>query len=138
MWANTVSCGILYQVDHKFLAIHPTMADHWSIPKGVKENNETVFQAVVRELQEETGIIIPEKEYPKVTDIGRFKYIKGKDIHLFYYDGNKTFQSMDILTCQLLVGEQYPEVDKYKFVWYDELIKMVNYKLSEVLTQIEP
>lgn len=40
---------------------HPDFPEHWDLPGGVVENDELAIDAVVRELQEETGIqVLPE------------------------------------------------------------------------------
>jgi 8-oxo-dGTP pyrophosphatase MutT (NUDIX family) len=56
------TCGIyLYNIlQKKILVCHATHASwkQWSIPKGIKDDDEDLWQVAVRELREETGIDI--------------------------------------------------------------------------------
>ena len=40
------------------LIVHPTYKDRWEIPGGVVEDNESIKQALEREIKEELGLII--------------------------------------------------------------------------------
>src|ERR1700746_3045292 len=59
---------------------HPPLAGKWSIPGGVLEVGETLRKAVVREVREETGLMIEPGELLGVfervlpDDEGRFQY----------------------------------------------------------------
>ena len=78
---RTVSCGvvILDAAGRVFLA-HATDTTHWDIPKGQGEPGETPADAALRELLEETGIVIGAE---RLLDLGRFAYRHDKDLHLF-------------------------------------------------------
>ncbi len=118
MNARTVSCGVvlLDRRGHVFLA-HATDTSHWDIPKGQGEEGEAPIDAALRELREETGIVLaPER----LTDLGRFAYRQDKDLHLFAVrveDGE-----VDIACCECTSmfpsrrdGTPIPEMDG--FIW---------------------
>jgi ADP-ribose pyrophosphatase YjhB (NUDIX family) len=119
MNANTVSCGvILLDSQARVLLAHATETNHWDIPKGQGEPGEAPIDAALRELREETGIVFaPER----LTDLGRFAYRPGKDLHLFaarVADGE-----VDIAQCvctsmfrSRTSGSMIPEMDAFKWV----------------------
>lgn len=59
---------------------NPPRAGEWSIPGGLQQLGETVFQALVREVAEETGLKVKPKEILDVIDMinkdqdGRIRY----------------------------------------------------------------
>ena len=59
--AKQITCGIVFidPIAQKILMIHPTnQKDYWDFPKGRLENDETALEAAIREVQEETSIIM--------------------------------------------------------------------------------
>jgi ADP-ribose pyrophosphatase YjhB (NUDIX family) len=58
--------GIMVIVDDKILLVKPQKLkeelEKWSIPKGKMEKDHTVIENAIRELQEETGIVISEDQ----------------------------------------------------------------------------
>ena len=81
MSERTVSCGVILldRRGHVFLA-HATDTSHWDIPKGQGDEGEAPIDSALRELREETGIVLmPER----LVELGRFAYRRDKDLHLF-------------------------------------------------------
>jgi 8-oxo-dGTP pyrophosphatase MutT (NUDIX family) len=121
-----ITCGVyLYdKINKKILICHATNASWktWTIPKGLKDAGEECYSAAVRELYEETGIDITKLE------ISRFELPPVK-----YEKQNKILESFLIITstsmkdhkfiCRSMVGDQFPEVDKWAWVEID-LIKI--------------
>jgi len=129
------SCGFLYKVFfNKYLIVHPTKGDHWSIPKGVREEGETALQAAIRELKEETGQTLTGQE--DIRFLGRFKYTHRKDLTVFEVDGTMSFDESTLKCGTLIDKTNLPEVDKYSFVYWDELLECVNPSQRKVLEQI--
>lgn len=68
---NRIAAGLAIIYNKKLLLIHPTNArwfNTYGIPKGKVEDNESILEAAIREVYEETGITIPlnlinKKEY---------------------------------------------------------------------------
>lgn len=91
--SKKVTCGILIKTDKGFLLCHPSGRGYdkgcYDIPKGCKEEGETEFNCMARELKEETGLIIPSEQFHYIEDLGRYRYTKEKDIHLFYAETHK-------------------------------------------------
>lgn len=111
-----VTCGILLHTKDGYLLCHPTGREHGigchDIPKGMKEEGETEWQCAVRELREETGLVIPEGSEADAVDLGRHPYNIKKDIHLFYCETEEI--DRDSLVCTSMVPRTgKPEVDGY-------------------------
>src|SRR3989344_2909168 len=51
----------------------------WGFPKGRKEENESILETAIRELKEETGIILSKN------DIITYNYIKINNNHFYLY-----------------------------------------------------
>jgi 8-oxo-dGTP pyrophosphatase MutT (NUDIX family) len=53
---SKISCGALIKCKDKYLLIFGISG--WTVPKGQKKNNESIFQAARREVFEETGVLL--------------------------------------------------------------------------------
>ena len=107
----------------------------FDLPKGRVDPGEFAIDAAVRELFEETGLAIDKIE---IRDLGKYSYVKDKDIHLFY-----TERSIDLksLKCSSMLispntGEVIPEISGYSMIdinddkWYPALKKVMKEALS--------
>jgi 8-oxo-dGTP pyrophosphatase MutT (NUDIX family) len=123
---KAISCGlIIYDPkEHCILAGHPTKyksgKGDWDILKGHLEPGEDPKEAAIREAYEESGIELTKEEIESMKDLGKFKYSKKKDLHLFLLE--KEIPPLYTLECKSIVdGETYPEMDAYKKVPVKEL-----------------
>lgn len=57
---NVERAGIVVIYKNKILIVLGKVSNKWGLPKGELSNNETVIDAAIRELYEETGIHIDE------------------------------------------------------------------------------
>lgn len=81
MTAVALSCGVLvFDADGALLLGHATGTPRWDIPKGLCEAGETEREAAARETYEETGLVLAPDD---LFDLGRHRYLRGKDLHLF-------------------------------------------------------
>ena len=85
----------------------------FDIPKGIIEEHETAIEAAIREVKEETGIVLTNTE---LHDLGQHVYLKGKDLHIF-----KCRYDIDIklLKCSSEFtrnGQSWPEVIGYDWI----------------------
>lgn len=112
-----LSCGIVLKTNKGYLLCHPTGRNEpvFDIPKGCKEENETEWECATRELKEETGLVITPQNTTYITNLGRHKYISGKDLHLFYVEMDEDIQLSQLVCTSLIDGSNKPEVDYY--VW---------------------
>lgn len=119
------TCGIyLFSVPQsKFLLCHATRskANMWSIPKGLKEPDESCFESAIRELFEETGIEAGNLDVRLCKELPATKYRKQNKILQSFLLATDTDLISVKLRCISLVKEGYPEIDKYKWAGIDEV-----------------
>ena len=65
----TVGIFLYSERDKKILIVHPTNSSQkfWSVPKGLKYEDEDTFSAGLRELKEETNISLNEIDVSVIT-----------------------------------------------------------------------
>lgn len=127
------SCGILITDTKSLLVAHVTNKPQWDIPKGQLDEGETERECAIRELAEETGVILPDDVDLK--DLGTFAYLPKKNLHLFLYE-TKDLPSTAEMICTStfpLWGKSYPEVDDFKYVPLESLQNFTSAKLYPVL-----
>jgi len=129
-----LSCGVLVFQDDKILMGHSTGNSFWDIPKGLNEVNEKENFTAIRELKEEFGFTIQTNE---LKDLGVFELNKSKDLHLFKYIGNKTFDVKDAVCTSYFINrytsKECPEIDGFNFLSIEDAIDKSYKNLSIIL-----
>jgi len=80
--ANTISAGVIVTDGKNLLLCHVTGAKHWDLPKGKVEPNEPLIDAAVRELMEETSLVV---DPGLLISLGTLSYKKDKDLSLWLW-----------------------------------------------------
>lgn len=127
---NTCSCGFIL-VDSKtkgWLLAHPTnKGPIWDFPKGAASPGETHLAAAVRELREETGIVLTEEAIQRSLDFGQHVYNDRKDMHLFMTEVPLDPSTMFCMSwVPSLTGPEFPEMDDYQVLPRDEALKCLS------------
>jgi ATP/GTP-binding protein len=119
--SRPASAGVVIYNDKKeALVLKANYKPYWSFPGGWIEDNQTPIQAAVRELSEETGILIIPQRLKFLYTINRVSNIMQSYQFIFEYSG-----VIDAFTSIKLQPE---EIDDYKFVSREEvLINLNNY-----------
>lgn len=133
---KSLSCGVIIidKASRKILACHPSMRSYrdgnWDIPKGHLEHNETYIEAALRELNEETGIIL---NSDNLFDCGMFLYNNYKDLYLFVAEYDVDLNKLECSTYFNYDGRRLLEINDYKliddnetFIYYDKLKPIVD------------
>jgi 8-oxo-dGTP pyrophosphatase MutT (NUDIX family) len=129
--AYKITAGIVLLFNNKILLIHPTNGS-WrnntcGIPKGKVEDGEDVFEAALRELREETGILLEPSlvdPTPNSVDFYQAKRPSGKLVYFVCEISSLDeigLSDMRLPTSML----QVEEVDWAKFVGRDEAYSLV-------------
>jgi 8-oxo-dGTP pyrophosphatase MutT (NUDIX family) len=67
--------AIIFDVQHRVLLCHRRDMDRWNLPGGGVMSGETPWQAVIREVQEEVGLVVTVDRL-----IGVYAYPPGNDV----------------------------------------------------------
>lgn len=122
--SNKVSCGVIIYQNKKILMCRVTGQGFWDLPKGCKESGESAISAAIRELYEETSIIV---NRDLLKDLGEIDYNSHKRLHLFIYTGIEFFDEAQLSCLSTFIdkktGEERFEVDMFEFVDFEEALK---------------
>jgi 8-oxo-dGTP pyrophosphatase MutT (NUDIX family) len=131
--AKHTSCGVIITDGSRILLGHATRSPRWDIPKGLAEPGEPFAAAAVRELAEETGLLVAESS---LHPLGVHRYLPDKDLALFaWYPAE--MPTLDALTCcstfALPGGDIVPEFDRFGVFGWDEALGRMGKNLARVL-----
>lgn len=122
---KTTSAGVIVTDGISILICHVTGAKHWDLPKGKIDEGEQPLEAAIRELQEETSLIVTDQQ---LQEIGLFEYKKTKDISLWLYKVSE-MPDPKTLDCTSTFhagkGIYKKEMDRFAVVKWDKLDKKV-------------
>jgi len=129
-----LSCGVLVMNrERELLMGRATGTPRWDIPKGVGEPGESPLQTAVREAREESGL---ELEAGDLLDLGRFAYLRSKDLHLHA----ALLERIDPARCVCNThftdarGRERPEMDGHAWVGFDAMPARAGKSLAALLT----
>lgn len=130
-----LSCGVLVLNEHRELLLcHASGTARWDIPKGIGDAGESGVQTALRETAEETGIRLPPE---RLLDLGRFAYLRGKDLHLYA----ALIERIDTARCACTShfrdahGRLRPEMDAFAWVGFGAVAERCGKSMAEVLTR---
>lgn len=136
-----VSAGVIFvdPIEEKILMIHPTnQQDYWDFPKGRVEKGETTLEAAIREVGEETGMIVSDENV--LNDLGFYRYNQHKNIHM--YSCFDKHVNIEDLFCDVLIEDvdnPFPECDDFKMFSIDEAIDLMCPSMKKVFVyDLEP
>jgi len=97
----------------------------WSIAKGELEENESKFQAALREFEEETGIKI-DQQNTKFLDLGFTEQKNNKIVYAWAFESKngEKFKHSNFIKIKN-ISFQFPEVDKGQFFTIEEARKKI-------------
>ena len=138
------SCGIILAhtpngKPEGWLLCHPTNGGkRWDLPKGLAEPGEDHLKAALRELFEETGVLL--FSLLGLIDLGQHPYTKDKDLHLFYVE--MLSLNPKLMKCTSLVenknGQDFPEMDAFAIFPLDKIKSMLGKSMNAWIDQYIP
>lgn len=134
------TCGIfIINKEKKVLLIHPTFhsGDVWSIPKGRKEENESSWEAALREVKEETNFTLNTKE--SIFQVEKIYDNKKKKLVAFFVETSDdvTNYPFECISFFERKGKQIPECDKFQWFTLEEAKKVVHKTQTEAIEEFE-
>jgi 8-oxo-dGTP pyrophosphatase MutT (NUDIX family) len=134
--ARHTSCGVIVTDGRRLLLGHATRSPRWDIPKGMAEPDETHVAAAMRELLEETGLVVTESN---LRSLGVHAYQRDKDLALFVWH-RPELPPPGTLHCSstfvLPDGAVLPEFDRFGLFTWDAAFGKVGKNLARVLTSL--
>jgi ADP-ribose pyrophosphatase YjhB (NUDIX family) len=122
-----VGVGAVVWKDDRFLLIrrgHAPRKGSWSLPGGRQELGETVQQAAIREVQEETGVLIRVLDLVAIVDL-----IDGEGSNPHYH-----YTVIDV-QAEWITGDAVAGDDAEAVVWADPR-RLDDFQLSEAMHRV--
>ena len=137
----TVGIILKKQFESLYLVVHPTGVSQtvWSIPVGETTTNEKIesFQeTALRELYEETNILIPSLYRDKLSYLGNYLYPNGQKILICFFFELPYMTNFDSdLKCNSMVkmATEFPEVDVVEWVSFNECLSRIHVTQKQAL-----
>lgn len=130
------SCGVLVTDGERLLLGHATGSPRWDIPKGGQDPGETPIDSAIRELQEETGLIVPATE---LRALGTHEYMRDKNLVLFAWQP-ALLPDPASLHCTSMVtlrnGRTVPELDRFGVFEWQAGLALVGRNMARVLAEV--
>jgi putative (di)nucleoside polyphosphate hydrolase len=131
--AMLTSAGVIVTDGRRLLLGHATHSPRWDIPKGIAEPGEAFVAAAVRELEEETGLVVAADA---LRDLGVHAYLPNKDLALFAWIPAE-MPRPERLVCRSMFalpnGAMVPEFDRFGLFAWDAALTKVGKSLARLL-----
>jgi len=133
-----LSAGMILTDGEKFLGCHSTGNWFYDLPKGEVGPEEDSQETCIREVKEETGLVIP---VAQLVDLGIFDYNPKKNLHLFLWKVDE-LPAMAKMSCSSYFIHPYTkkeilEVDGYKYIAFGEQADDMTKNMVKVIGQVE-
>lgn len=131
-----VSCGIIVEnFNNEILGCHPFGRKDGllDIPKGGNEKNESYLETAIRELYEETGLILSGN---LLEDCGLFDYNSEKKLYIFKTKINYKLSKLKCESFFELDGKMVPEMIGFESVPKNKIADKFFKKLNPIILKL--
>lgn len=121
--------ALFFDKEQRLLIVKPNYKDHWSIPGGMVDADESPQEACVREVLEEINLTISNPEFLGVD----YSYPLGKRkecVHYIFYGGEVSEEQKATLK------PQPDEIDEIRFVPLKEAIELFGKKEKRLIKRV--
>lgn len=134
---KSISSGLILTDGDKFLGCHSTGNYFYDLPKGSIEEGELPIEACIREVREETGLIIDPSD---LTDLGEFDYNHYKNLHLFILF-TVNLPQLENLKCNSffydpVLKKDKPEADGFKYIAFNNMQYYLTKNMYNLLSDV--
>ena len=130
---KTTSCGVVITDGAHIVLGHVTNGQFFDIPKGGQDKGENYLQTAVRELKEETGLVV---DPTNLVPLKVYEYKPKKSLMLYVWHV-ETMPDASTLVCKSMFEnskkQKEPELDSFVVVAYADALTLVNPDLARVL-----
>ncbi|MDO8667814.1 MAG: NUDIX hydrolase [bacterium] len=112
----------------EILFVKASYKDHWTLPGGVVEKDESPKIACLREVKEETGLSLADVKFLGV-DYAPAREEKNENLQFVFFGGKLSASEMK----NIKVDGQ--EIVEYRFIKIDDALPLLNDKLKRRLPQ---
>lgn len=106
--------AIILNSDNQILLVKHSYQSHWYLPGGGVKKGESIKAAIVRELQEEVGVIVQQNDL-RLFDVYFHTYLGVNDYPIIYLV--KDYQNTNVKS---------PEIEKMSWFDYTNLPEMIS------------
>jgi putative (di)nucleoside polyphosphate hydrolase len=134
------SCGtLILNKRGQIILCHVTGTDHWDIPKGVREPDESTLRAAQRELREETDLELDDALFE---ELGGFEFQAHKRLHLYMVHAPESLDNLGHLVCtshfsHQVTGAPTPEMDGYCWASRHEIKSLCTLLMAQQLLSLD-
>lgn len=108
------ACGCLIFNERGQVLLQKRSDDHlWGNPGGSMDLGETVYETIIREMKEETNLIIKEE------DLNLFHIYSGESQHHIYPNQDEVYMVNIIFECHHYLGELNPDFESENLKFFD-------------------
>ena len=119
---KSLTCGVFITDGNQVIVCHPTGSswkNGWSLPKGLKDNDENEIDAAIREVKEETGLEVYDIHLLGITESIYSKSFQNQK-HFIFVDFSCRSDSDEVILNE--------EAESYQWI---ELNEIEDYELEE-------
>lgn len=134
---KTLSAGVIVSDGTHVILGHITNGNDWDLPKGRVDVGESMLQAAVRELEEETGLHAPPEQ---LIPLGVHTYTNAKDLMIYVWPQTQMPDPHTLICTSLFTdttGKQIPELDDFVSVDWQHLESYTRQHMTHVLRSVE-